>query len=190
MTPKQKRFCEEYLIDLNATQAAIRAGYSERTAYSIAQENLKKPEIQEYIDKLVKEREKRTEITQDRVLKELAKLAFVDPRKFYDSEGKLIPVHDLDDDSAAALAGFEVIITNAENEKGLVVTKKIKIADKKAALDSIARHLGMFINKTEITGKDGSDLVPTSGVLLVPAPLAQGEWEKAAAEIQKNAAQK
>lgn len=57
MTEKQKRFCEEYLIDLNATQAALRAGYSEKTAYSIGNENLKKPEIQEYIQKRLKEKE-------------------------------------------------------------------------------------------------------------------------------------
>lgn len=57
MTEKQKLFCEEYLIDLNATQAALRAGYSEKTAYSIGNENLKKPEIQEYIQKRLKEKE-------------------------------------------------------------------------------------------------------------------------------------
>ena len=54
MTAKQKRFCDEYLTDLNATQAAIRSGYSEKTAYSIGNENLKKPEIQEYIQKRLK----------------------------------------------------------------------------------------------------------------------------------------
>ena len=69
---RQKRFVDEYLIDLNATQAAIRAGYSPKTAYSIGDENLKKPEIQEYISERMKDREKRTEITQDKVLKELA----------------------------------------------------------------------------------------------------------------------
>ena len=52
MTEKQKLFCEEYLIDLNATQAALRAGYSEKTAYSIGNENLKKPEIQKYLAEL------------------------------------------------------------------------------------------------------------------------------------------
>ena len=68
MTPKQKTFVEEYLIDLNATQAAIRAGYSEATAYSIGQENLKKPEIAKAIQAAMDERSERTEVTQDYVL--------------------------------------------------------------------------------------------------------------------------
>ena len=76
MTNKQKRFCEEYLIDLNATQAALRTGYSEKTAASIASENLQKPEILGYIAKLRAEQSKRTGITADRVLEELSKLGF------------------------------------------------------------------------------------------------------------------
>ena len=71
MTEKQKLFCEEYLIDLNATQAALRAGYSEKTAYSIGNENLKKPEIQEYIQKRLKEKEDALIAKQDEVLKPL-----------------------------------------------------------------------------------------------------------------------
>ena len=71
MTEKQKLFCEEYLIDLNATQAALRAGYSEKTAYSIGNENLKKPEIQEYIQKRLKEKEDALIAKQDEVLKTL-----------------------------------------------------------------------------------------------------------------------
>lgn len=71
MTEKQKRFCEEYLIDLNATQAALRAGYSEKTAYSIGNENLHKPEIQEYIQKRLKEKEDALIAKQDEVLKTL-----------------------------------------------------------------------------------------------------------------------
>ena len=67
MTEKQKLFCEEYLIDLNATQAALRAGYSEKTAYSIGNENLKKPEIQEYIQKRLKEKEDALIAKQDEV---------------------------------------------------------------------------------------------------------------------------
>lgn len=71
MTPKQKRFCDEYLIDLNATQAAIRAGYSEKTAYSIGVENLKKPEIKKYIDERMAEKESELIADQDEVLKYL-----------------------------------------------------------------------------------------------------------------------
>lgn len=72
MTAKQQRFCDEYLIDLNATQAAIRAGYSEKTAYSIGNENLKKPEIKEYIEKRMAEKQKELIADQDEVMKYLS----------------------------------------------------------------------------------------------------------------------
>jgi phage terminase small subunit len=74
LTPKQKQFCEEYLIDLNATQAAIRAGYSVKTANRIASENLSKPDIQDYICELKKKRQERTEYTQDDVIKDLLEI--------------------------------------------------------------------------------------------------------------------
>ena len=76
LTAKQQRFVDEYLIDLNATQAAIRAGYSEKTAFSIGTENLRKPLIQKAIQQRKQAREQRTEITQDRVIQELAAIGF------------------------------------------------------------------------------------------------------------------
>ena len=78
LTPKQKRFVEEYLIDLNATQAAIRAGYSERTARAIGQENLTKPDIQDAIQKAMGKRSQRTGITQGQVLEALASMGFAE----------------------------------------------------------------------------------------------------------------
>jgi phage terminase small subunit len=74
MTEKQQRFCDEYLVDLNATQAAIRSGYSKKTAYSIGQENLSKPVIKEYIEKRMAEKEKQLIADQDEVLKYLTKV--------------------------------------------------------------------------------------------------------------------
>lgn len=78
LTEKQKRFCEEYLIDFNATQAALRAGYSQKTAYSIGDENLRKPEIQSEIQTLIRKRSERTGINADIVIKELVKIALAD----------------------------------------------------------------------------------------------------------------
>lgn len=159
LTPKQRRFVDEYLIDLNATQAAIRAKYSAKTAASIGEENLRKPEIAEAIHQRMRDREKRTEITQDKVLRELAKIGFSDIRKVVrwgetmvrmvdgeEGEGEdLVPYHGLalidstevDDDTAAAIA--EV----SQGREGL----KVKFHDKKGALVEIARHLGMFTAK-------------------------------------------
>lgn len=89
LTAKQARFVEEYLVDLNATQAAIRAGYSESTARAIGYENLTKPDIQKAITAAREKQQQRTEITADRVLAEYAKIAFFDPRKLFTADGGL-----------------------------------------------------------------------------------------------------
>lgn len=152
LTDKQRRFVDEYLIDLNATQAAIRAGYSKKTAEQLAYQQLQKTSVQGAIAERMKAREARTEITQDRVLQEYAKLAFLDPRRFYDEAGTLIPVNLLPADVAAALVGVDITESYDKEGQSAITTKKIKFIDKKGALDSVARHLGMFIDKTEISG--------------------------------------
>ena len=88
LTPKQERFVQEYLVDLNATQAAIRAGYKEKTAGEIGSENLKKPEIQKALQKALKDREGRTEVTQDYVIKKLVEIADKEASDAQDSELK------------------------------------------------------------------------------------------------------
>lgn len=143
LTAKQQRFVDEYLKDLNGTQAAIRAGYSKKTARSISNENLTKPDIQAAIADGMQQRSSRTGITADRVLQELGRLAFVDIRKAYNADGSLKPLHELDDDTAAAIAGMDVTeIGSGDDAIGFV--KKIKLSDKKGALDLVMRHLGML----------------------------------------------
>lgn len=88
LTPKQQRFIEEYLVDLNATQAAVRAGYSEKTAEAIGHENLRKPQIQEKVSAAIRERAERTGITQERVVEELGKVAFQEASDASSSELK------------------------------------------------------------------------------------------------------
>jgi len=141
LTPKQATFVEEYLVDLNATQAAIRAGYSKKTAVVIGCQNLMKVNIQAAIQFAKEKRSKRTEITQDKVLREYARLAFFDIRNLYDEDGVLIPIHKLDADTAAAIGGIDVVSVGGED---FIDTKKIKIIDKKGSLNDLARHLGMF----------------------------------------------
>ena len=159
------RFVNEYLIDLNATQAAIRAGYSKKTAKVTGAENLTKPDIQAFLSERMKARERRTEITQDRVLAEYAKLAFLDPRRFYDEHGALKPVHLLDADVAAALVGVDVVDSFDKESEAVTTTKKIKFVDKKGALDSVARHLGMFVDRREVSGPNGG---PVQNMTMTP----------------------
>lgn len=157
LSDKQAKFVKEYLIDLNATQAAIRAGYSGKTAYSIGWENLKKPEIQEAITKYREFLQKDTDVTPEKIIAEYAKLAFADPQQFYAGDGSLIPIPELPKHVAAALQGFEVNEIS-DGERILGHTKKITWHNKKSALDSLARINGMFVEKKEITGKDGAPI--------------------------------
>lgn len=146
MTKKQKRFIEEYLIDLNATQAAIRAGYSSDTAYSIGNENLKKPEIKTRIDKAMAERSKRTGVNADRVVMELAKIAFVNANDVIDPKTATIKEDALPEDTAA----IQSVKVKTFGEDGL--EREIKMADKLRALELLGRHLGMFKDKVEVSG--------------------------------------
>lgn len=151
LTPKQKRFCEEYVIDLNATQAAIRAGYSEKTSYSVGQENLKKPEIQKYLSELMLEREKRTEVTQDMVVNELRRIAFGDLRSAVTWGPRGVTIRDsaeLTDDEAAAIAEVSETVTSFGG------STKIKRHDKLRALELLGKHLGMFRDKPVETNDD------------------------------------
>lgn len=149
LTAKQQRFVDEYLKDLNAAQAAIRAGYSAKTSRSISSELLTKPNIQAAIADRMGKRSERTAITVDRVLLELARLAFLDVRKAYNEDGSLKAIHELDDDTAAAIAGMDVTEIRGEDD-AVGVIKKIKLSDKKGALELLMRHLGMNNTPTNV----------------------------------------
>lgn len=145
LTAKMEMFCQEYLVDLNATQAAIRAGYSEKTAQEISSENLSKPIIQKRIQELQSKRAEKLGITQDRVLQEIARLSFVDIRKLYTEDGRLKNIQDLDDDTAAAINSIEaVVLSRDEGQTTQETVKKYKLVDKKGSLDMLARHMGMY----------------------------------------------
>lgn len=153
MTEKQKIFADEYLIDLNATRA-YRVAYpnvkKDETAASAATRLLRNVNVQEYIDKRMKDREKRTEVTQDRVIQELASIAFAKVTDYVGirSNGTTSIVvmkstDDLTDDQVRAIAGIK------EGANGI----EIKLNDKEKALELLGRHLGMFKDKVDVSGK-------------------------------------
>lgn len=151
MTKKQKRFIEEYLVDLNATQAAIRAGYSPDTAGSIGSENLKKPEIRARIEKAIAERSKRTGINQDRIVMELAKIALLNPKGLVNFDEATIK-EDAADEDVAAVASVRVKRFPTKDGEG--VEREVKMYDKTKALELLGRHLGIFKDKVEVSGLD------------------------------------
>ena len=158
LTPKQARFVAEYLIDLNATRAARAAGYSIKTAESQGYENLRKPEIMAAVTAGKARQLEQADLSAVRVLEEYRRLAFLDLRTFFDDDGNLKPIKDLTPEQGAALASFEVIKKNAEAGDGIIDTvHKIKVWDKTKALQDLAKHFGLLIEKVEHQG--GLDLV-------------------------------
>lgn len=167
LTAKQQRFCDEYLIDLNATQVAIRAGYSKKTANEQGARLLVNVSIQKKIFELQKEREKRTEITQDSVLRELALIAFakasdyakvVEKDAMVEVDGNMVPVLD-EDGNQVKYRTVEPILTDElteDQKKAIAVIKKgrdgfeIKPYSKIQALELLGKHLGMFTEKVEV----------------------------------------
>ena len=149
LNEKQKRFADEYLKDLNGKQAAIRAGYSPNGAEVNASKLLTNHKVINYLASKREKLQAKLEISQERVLAEYAKLAFFDPRKLFDETGRPLPIGQLDDDTAAAIAGIDVAtIGNAEQGVGEIL--KVKVSDKKGALDSLSRHLGLFNDKLDL----------------------------------------
>lgn len=143
LTAKQKRFCDEYLIDLNATQAAIRAGYSPKTACEQASRLLANVKVQDEIAIEMAERSKRTGINQDRVLMEIAKMAFVNIDDVIDLDTAKVKRTATKED-LACIQSVKIKPTEFGTER------EIKLCDKKSNLELLGKHLGMFKDKVEL----------------------------------------
>jgi len=215
LTPKQKRFCEEYLVDLNGTQAAIRAGYSKKTAKEIASENFSKPNIQEYLAERMRERGEKLDITAEKVLKQWWDIANADPNEIIQFRKTACRhCHGIDHQyqwadenefSVSLIKAKEKSVKPLPNDKGgygfrrsldphadcprcdgegvadvygldtrhlspaarllyagVKVTQngfEIKMRDQDKALENVARHLGMFLERHIHTGADGGAIV-------------------------------
>lgn len=140
LSEKQRRFVQEYLVDLNATAAAKRAGYSEKSAARIAVELLNKTQVSEAIKKAIDKRQSRTEITQDRVLQELASIGFAKGTDYASIVSGVVLVHDSDQLTEQQKAA---IVSIKQTKEGV----EIKLADKYKALELLAKHLGLLTEK-------------------------------------------
>lgn len=143
MTDKQARFCEEYMIDLNATQAAIRAGYSPKTAQEQSARLLSNVMVQNRLAQLQAEQSRRTGVSADRVVRELAKIAFANASDLIDPETASVKLDASRDD----LAAIQSIKVKSFGEDGL--EHEVKLADKLRALDLLGKHLGMYKDASE-----------------------------------------
>ncbi len=167
LPPKQQLFVYEYSKNFNATEAALKAGFSSKTAYSQGSRLLKKVEIKEAVEERIQEQIKKVGVTKQRVLTELARLAFSDNRKLYDADGRLKLPKDWDDETAAAVAGtetFEEFGGRGEDRKLNGYTRKVKTWDKTRALELLAKHLALITEKADPGDKP---------ILIISAPNGQ-----------------
>lgn len=195
LTPKQEQFVREYLIDLNATQAAIRAGYSPKTAEKIGSENLKKPDVAEAIKAAMTERSAETGINATRVISEIAAMALYDPADI------MIDGEPGEEDALETIVNGRVIygLRNPADIKRLPENMRraivgwswdrngnftVKLADKAKALDQLMRHLGEYRDRLEVSNLDNlaerldrakrlefaEARLPTTGRPTLPAP--------------------
>lgn len=178
LSPKQQRFVEEYLVDLNATAAYRRAGYKARSDNAAAVEGhklLRNPKIDAAVRAAQANRSQRTGIAADRVLQELARIAFADPRQLYQADGSLKSVKDLDDDTAATVASVEVFEEfqgRGEDREQTGTTRKLKHWNKVEALGKLAQHLGLLDPRKPLQVDITSGGKPLDRNSLTPADIA------------------
>lgn len=147
LTEKQQRFVDEYLIDLNATQAAIRAGYSVKTADVQGSRMLGNVKVQQAISEAMAERSKRTGVNQDRIVLELAKLAFVNANDLINPEDASIRPDASEDDLACIQS---VKVKQSVSDKGDITEREIRLSDKMKALELLGKHLGMWSDRLDV----------------------------------------
>jgi phage terminase small subunit len=152
LNERERAFVREYLVDLNATQAAIRAGYSPRSAKTTGNRMLTKADIQEAIAAANKQRVERVELKADDVIRELMLIAFGDLGRAFGEAGRLLALGEMDADVRRTIASIEVDELGGE-AAGVGFTRKVKTWDKLRALEMLGRHLQLFIDKTEVSGE-------------------------------------
>ena len=170
LTPKQERFCYEYCIDFNATKAAIRSGYSKKTAFTIGCENLKKPYIQSRIKEMQANLSETAGISALKIINEHSKIAFSGISKLKDGWMTLKDFDSLTDDEKACIQEIQTKeARKSDGGDGIIIEAwvKIKLYDKQKSLDSLSNILGFNApTKTELTGKDGEKLINTLTIVM------------------------
>lgn len=155
LTPREQRFIAEYPVDFNGKEAAIRAGYSKRSAAVTASRLLQKPAIKQAISTKRQLQIESADLSAARVLEELRRLAFSDIRSLFDEKGNLHPLHKLTAEQAACIAGVEVVIKNAKaGDNQTDTVHKIKVWDKPRSLEMLAKHFTLLTEKIELHAED------------------------------------
>lgn len=163
---QREKFCHEYLIDFNATQAAIRAGYAVKAAKSQGQRLLTFDDVKGRLAELAKDACKNADITKDKVLNEIVKLAFANIKNIFNERGQLKAISELPDDIAAMISSIEVVTQNVPNGESIDVqyVSKIKLWDKKGSLELLGKYLKLFTENHVLSNPDGSPISQTPAI--------------------------
>lgn len=173
LNAREAAFVREYLVDLNATRAAVRAGYSERGAAVTGLRLLRRAKVAAAISEASKARAERTELKADDVIRELMLVAFADLGLAFDAAGKMLPLTQMPPGVRRTLASIEVdeMDLGTRDDEGnpvpLGMTRKVKLWDKLRALELLGKHLQLFLDRTELSGEvKVSDVDDVRGAIL------------------------
>ena len=188
MTPRHRRFVEEYLVDLNASQAALRAGYSERCSASVGSQLLKKPEVKEAVETALEARGRSMRVTSARVLLELARIAFADPTRIaeWGPKGLTLRPHDtLTPDDKATIQEIVAFPDGGPT--------RVRLHDKLRALALLARHMGLLNERTAaiVDGERRGQEITAAAArarAFIYERLARSEQQRQAREVEKSRA--
>jgi len=180
----RERFCQEYIKDLNATQAAIRAGYSEKTACEQGSRLLANVKVQERISELKQAQQKRIEINADEILTECYRIATSDVAGAFDENGCLKPIHEIPIDIRRAISSIETLeefVGTGEDRVSIGHTRKIKLWSKDKNIETLLEHLGLLTKKINISGNLNNpfeNMTPAERVAAMRAAFAAGKKNK------------
>jgi phage terminase small subunit len=173
MNIRQQRFADAVLNGMTGSEAYAHAGYKARgnAAETNAARLLRNAQVAAYVRAVREKATMATELTVERTLREIARLAYLNPKRLYDADGNLLPVTELDDDTAAALSSVEVQEEFSDEpdpttgkHKIVSRTRKVKLWDKRGSLELAAKHLGLLKDKLEVTGENGGPVKVVAGI--------------------------
>lgn len=158
LRPQHQAFVDQYLVDLNGTAAAIRAGYAPKAAAVKASKLLARPDVQSALQAALEQRSAKVRASAEMVLEELVRLAKVDVEALFNPDGSLKPINEIPEDARRAIAGIEIVEEfegRGKDRKQIGWAKKVKLWDKNKSLELIGRHLKMFTDVVEHKGLEG-----------------------------------
>ena len=159
LTPKQQRFADEWLIDMNGKAAAIRAGYSPKSAEQQASRLLSNAKVRAYLDERMAEHSTRTGVNQERIIRELARIAFLDPTQLVNMDSAEL-LDDTSADDRAAIASVKVKTMSGETE---MIEREVRFADKIKALELLGKRFAMWLDRQQVEGTVGVQIIDDIG---------------------------